>query len=457
MNQEQNARTLGVTVVGDFIVSEGVEPILDNLQRAGVTAVACTPTVAAPAAEGEGILEPPEDAGSSPRLFDRNLFGRRALRITEAPSYHPDVRHYAGCAYSPPKPTHLTDKHGDLIQQFIDAALERGMQVTFHLQAAIPPGLRDEDRPRLPDGRIPAGRMADTASLASEAVRAYNRARTSDLLARYPQITGFRIDWPEYPCYTLGETFQDFGPQVADWARERGYDFDAIRTAVARFHEYLHGGLTNEDLEPFADAEPTEDGMSAMAAKLLNRHKAVGDWLLLKAKLSKDIIACWRQAISDCDESRRLIAHAFMPPYSLVSGFDFAGAGDHCDAIAPKLYTMHWSLMIQFWSEQLLKHNRGLDERLLVRAVVNLMGLAHPSGARRSPTTAIRNRTSRTSSQTNRSEERFNTSSRPCDKAPHAPSAPWSTATVHWTTSCTGFESPSNPNVPSSGSTVTAT
>ena len=80
------ARFLGITVLGDFILSEGIEPILDNLLRIGATAVATNPTVTAAAAEGEGSFQPPLDAGSSPRLFDRPLFGKRSLwvRITSA-------------------------------------------------------------------------------------------------------------------------------------------------------------------------------------------------------------------------------------------------------------------------------------------------------------------------------------------------------------------------------------
>jgi hypothetical protein len=31
---------------------------------------------------------------------------------------------------------------------------------------------------------------------------------------------------------------------------------------------------------------------------------------------------------------------------------------------------MHWSLMIRFWGEELLRANPGLDERLLVRTLL---------------------------------------------------------------------------------------
>jgi len=222
-------RTLGMTVIGDYIVSEGVTRVLDNLQHAGVRAVACSPTVSTPAAEGKGTFAPPDDAGSSPRRFDRPLFGRHALWLTTAPSYHPDPRHYAGCAYGPAGVSPLTREHGELIGRFIDEALSRGMKVYLQVAAACPPALRDEDRPRLPDGRVPPGRLADTASLASDAVRNYNRAWARDLVDHYPQVTGFRIDWPEYPCYTIGEAFQDFGPHVARWASAHGHLFDTSR------------------------------------------------------------------------------------------------------------------------------------------------------------------------------------------------------------------------------------
>ena len=66
----------GITVLADFILNEGVDSVLDNLtERAGVTAVALNATVTAESEEGKGSFQPPSDAGSSPRLFDRPLWG----------------------------------------------------------------------------------------------------------------------------------------------------------------------------------------------------------------------------------------------------------------------------------------------------------------------------------------------------------------------------------------------
>ena len=64
-----------------------------------------------------------------------------------------------------------------------------------------------------------------------------------------------------------------------------------------------------------------------------------------------------------------------MTPLTLWTGFDFRRAPEICDAVSPKLYTMHWSVMVEFWGKVLLEHNPGLDERLLVRSLAHLFDL----------------------------------------------------------------------------------
>ena len=370
-------RFLGITVLGDFILSEGVESVFENLQRVGATAVACNPTVTAPAEEGTGSFQPPIDAGSSPRVFDRPLFGKTCLWVRSGPSYRPNTAFYKDSPYPPRRVNDLTETHGDLISRFIDKAADSGLKVYFQIGAAQPSGLHDDDRPRSLNGQIPAKRMADTASLASHAVRAYNRAYIHDLLEAYPRITGFRPDWPESPCYTLGEAFQDFSPHVNQWADLHGFDFEPIQRHVRAFWESLHGALTTQDL---VDIAGPGRGTFAMIS-LLNRVPAVGEWLRLKAALSTDLLREWREVITEFGgEDRELSANAFMPPYNLVTGLDFATASELCDSIAPKLYTMHWSLMVNFWGDELLAANPDLDETVLVRALVNLMDLADSGG-----------------------------------------------------------------------------
>ncbi|MBT4867735.1 MAG: hypothetical protein HON53_21760, partial [Planctomycetaceae bacterium] len=140
-----NRRFLGITVLGDFILSEGVEAVVENLRRVGATAAACNPTVTAAAPEGEGSFQPPIDAGASPRVFDRSLFGKKSLWVQGGVSYSPNKDFYADSPYSPRRPNELTSEHGAVIGQFIDAAVDAGVKVYFQVGSAQPSGLRDED------------------------------------------------------------------------------------------------------------------------------------------------------------------------------------------------------------------------------------------------------------------------------------------------------------------------
>ena len=122
-----SGRLLGITVLADYILNEGIDGALSQIaDRAGATAVALNPTVTAPSEEGVGSFQPPTDAGSSPRLFDRPLWGKRSLWVRSAPSYHPQAAFYADTPYAPREPNELTVSHGAVIGDFIDAALDRG-------------------------------------------------------------------------------------------------------------------------------------------------------------------------------------------------------------------------------------------------------------------------------------------------------------------------------------------
>jgi hypothetical protein len=365
-------KTLGITVLGDFILSEGVEPIIQRLLDTGVTAVACNPTVTAEAPEGQGTFQPPADAGSSPRVFDRPLFGKTSLWVHSGPSFHPNEKLYENCRYGPREVNALTEQHGHVIGEFIDKAADAGLKVYLQVGAVQPTGLREDDQPRLPDGLLAKQRMAKTGSLASVAIRDYNRAYAQDLSTHYPRISGFRIDWPEYPCYTLDEAFGDFGPHVADWANRHGFEFDSIRFSIQALGMWLDAGLSNDYLRSFIETRDVN--------RLIADNPPIGEWLRMKAALSTDLIRDWHDIIRyvgppGCE----LVAHAFMPPYSCLTGFDFKAAAKHCDAIAPKFYTMHWPLMVRFWANAIAARNTRLDLNLLVHAIALLMELGEPA------------------------------------------------------------------------------
>jgi len=75
---------LGVTVMPEWIQSEGVDQVLDNLERAGVNAVATSPYVMAESNAENAGREPPIDAGAG--KFWTGRFGANA---NSAASQHP--------------------------------------------------------------------------------------------------------------------------------------------------------------------------------------------------------------------------------------------------------------------------------------------------------------------------------------------------------------------------------
>ena len=376
----------GVTVMPEFFQVEGVEQVLDNLQRrARVTAIATSPYVMAPSIEGQGGREPPIDGGAgSVRLLDRPLWGKRELFVRTAPSFTPDASLYRGLRYQPSQADDLTAAQGGVIATTIKAAKARGLDVLLQVQAAIPPGYRvqfggplDEDRPRLPDGSTPAIRVDNNGSLASPHLHDYARAMLRDLLRAYPQIDGVRIDWPEYPPYSLDSAFFDFGPHAEAAAKRLGYDFHAMRDAAQTLRTKLLGGLTPADLTLWTERD---GGRFRLLQALIDRPD-LRDWLAFKADLATGIVKTFRDALNEIAPGKQLVAGAFPPPWTALSGFSFARAAPLCDAIMVKLFTMHWAMMLRGWGDTLVAANPGLrGHPALPRTLAALFDISDDAG-----------------------------------------------------------------------------
>ena len=373
-------RFVGITVMPEYIQSEGVDGVLRNLQRARATAVATSPYVMAPSDASNAQREPPIDAGAgSVRLLDRALWGKRELRVTTAPSFTPDKSLYQGIRFQPAPPGELTRTQGHLVGQFLRAARAAGLKVYLQVQAAIPPGYRvqfggpDPDtRPRLPDGRIPPRSVSNNASLASTDVRRYGEALIRDLCGQYPDIHGIRVDWPEYPPYLLDDCFLDFSDPARQAAGRLGFAFDRMRQDAGEAYAYLHGRLTDSDLAGVADG----DGGLYTLLHTLTARSGLLELARFKAALVNELLAGFRQACGD----RELMPNAFPPPFTIASGMDFSLAARHSAAISVKLYTMHWPMMVRFYGDALREANPRVSETPLVKALVRLMDIADDGG-----------------------------------------------------------------------------
>jgi hypothetical protein len=375
-------RLLGVTVQPMYFQSEGVEEVLDSLSKAGVNAIAISPSVyeqieELPSSDAAGLSEelprrePPVDGGAgSVRVVERLLWGKEQVLINPSPSAPPNMEFYKGLKYQPSKATAFTESDGGMIQQIIESAHARGMKVYFQLSAVQVPGAYDEDMPLLPNGEPPRQRMIETMSLASDDLRAYICARVKDLVTSYPEIDGLRHDWPEHPPYRLGDAFLDFSDNAGRAAGRLGFDFEAMRTTADELYKRLQH-LSNDDLAELADSK----SIPYVIAKVLARFPGLAEFLRFKAALTTLFIKELREALDSVspDGRKDLSPNAFPPPLSLLSGMNFNDVSEYADSINMKLFTMHWPQMIRYYAEELQEHNdRPLDERLLVAALSNL-------------------------------------------------------------------------------------
>ncbi|MBJ3774632.1 hypothetical protein [Acuticoccus mangrovi] len=363
----------GITVLPEWAQAEGIERVLDNLQAAGATAVATSPYVMEPMADGAGSREPPADGGAGKvRLLDRPLWGRRSLHVRTAPSFIPDRALYEGLAYQPPAPDSLTEREGHVVADFIAAAKARGLKVHLQVQSAIPPGYRvqfggprPEDQPLGPDGAPVPDRVDLNASLAAPEILAYAAALAKDLARAYPQIDVLRIDWPEMPPYQFDALFFDFSPHAVAVAMEMGIDVARMRRDALALKAILTGGLTDGGLEEVvADPSPVR-----WYALLAERFAGVADLLVLKRRLPHDLVARWREALP---ASIGLLPQAFPPPFTIVSGFDFAAIAPLATEIGVKLYTMHWPMILRDWGTAM--SGSAVSDRALAMALVALTG-----------------------------------------------------------------------------------
>lgn len=371
---------LGITLLPEYIQSEGIEPLLDNLiKRAPVTAISTSPYVMSelPAEQG-GTREPPADAEKGlVRLLDRPLWGKREVWIETAPSFEPNLKFYEDLRYQPSKPTALTRSEGPIIDTFIEAVQARGIKIYFQIQSAIPPGYRvqfggpiEDDTPRLPDGSIPSQRLDKNGSLASPHIIEYGEALIKDLLQRYPTIDGIRIDWPEYPPYFLDSIFIDFGPHVANFASERGFDFERIREEAAASYKRFRESLTDADLKSYIQSPQ----------KLILDLQVSDDFVSLKSQIVSNLLLRYRNAMNEAGgERKELIPSAFPEPWNRLSGFDYTANSKIVDAISCKHYTMHWPMMMMNYNDALTEKNPKLTDSLVAESLSKSFGAVSPT------------------------------------------------------------------------------
>lgn len=371
----QPNKTLGIYCWPPHVQAEGVNAVLDNLESVGANAVSTATYLAEPAADGEGDRrEPPQNGNKGlVREIDRPLWGRKALYLHTGPSFVHDEKLYEGQKYAPSAPNDLTRKHSHVIHDFLAEAKKRGLKTYIQTSPSRLPTLRDgvdpservADTPRLPFGKLPANRMVNFASLASPDVVEYMAAETTDILTEYPEADGLLLDRMEQSFYTFDDAFVDFGVHAQRAAQGLGLDFEAMNIAVGATLERF-ASLTNNDLDainskidipidflrtPGADSDPLKDAMQ------------------LRSKISTNLLASIRKSADAVRDDVELIPITFPPPLSVLTGVDFGAYSDYAHSVMIKFFTMHWPLIVTYWTEGITAINPNVDPNKVARAV----------------------------------------------------------------------------------------
>jgi len=367
----------------EWFQCEGVEPVLDRIAALGARAIATSPYVLEPAPDGEGGREPPPDGEAGRvRPLDRPLFGRTELWVRTAPAFGHDPRRYEGLRYRPPPATALTRANAGLLDRVIEAARARGIEVLLQVMAACPPGYRvqfselaDDDRCLGPDLAPHDRRVDRNGSLASPHVVAYVATLCTELAERYPDVAGFRLDWPEAPPYDFRSALFDFHPAMRALMRDAGHDP----------HEVARGVLAwSRDLRAAAAGAAPSGPIAAHGALLsADWHALVADdgpCAPLRAAKRESVLRLLRAVRRALDAvpgaRRRLEPQAFPPPFHRISGFPLDALDGVADRVGVKLYTMHWPMLARYWAGDLLGPGAApRDVDAITAAVAALLGL----------------------------------------------------------------------------------
>ncbi|HVF65109.1 MAG TPA: beta-galactosidase [Casimicrobiaceae bacterium] len=375
-NASHSTRPLGVTVMPEWFACEGVDAVLDRVQSIGATAIATSPYVLEPVAEGKGGREPPIDGGAGHvRPLDRALFGLRALWVRTEPSFEHDFERYAGLRYQPARAGALTRRQGDVLDRALENAASRNIEVLLQVMAASPPGYRvqfsgahADDQCLGPDGATVADRVDRNASLASPHVRAYVAELCAELAERYPSVAGFRLDWPEYPPYRFRSALFDFHPDAQALMVAQGNDPRVVArdvgASVTTLRQALRTAIANGDA-----------AVRAVFARrpwlaLFESHGPLAPLFASKRDAVTGLLHAVRTRLGAVSGSRRrLEAQAFPPPFHTISGFPLDRLQGFVDAVGIKLYTMHWPMIARAWAQDLIEETSGTAVDVVTAAV----------------------------------------------------------------------------------------
>jgi len=370
-------RFLGVFLNCLYAQIEGVDRVLDNIQRMGAQAICLTPKIAWPTADG--VRFPDLHVDGHQRLVARPVWGGGEAHIKTAYPFEPNRELYQVSHYRPPDHTTDPQQHIEMPHRVIAEAKRRGMRVHLLFHPFLPPGVRDRDRPVTIDGAHPIPPLvAHNACLNAPDAEAYGLALMQDLVQHYPEIDGLIPDWVEFGAYRLPDLFGCFCPHCERTAREAGLDWERMRQDVRATWEGCHR-LTHAELRRSRRMLQSPSALVGLLAK----HPGWTDLLRFKASTVRRFYERARATLVDMERAAMPItARGWPPPWNRASGMDYGSLTDLCATVAPKLFTFDYCAIPRWYGETLQAWNPELDESEVLDTLVEWLNLPDENSPR---------------------------------------------------------------------------
>ncbi|MCK5157328.1 MAG: hypothetical protein KAQ69_12940 [Spirochaetales bacterium] len=366
---------LGIFVNPVFVQSEGIKKVFDNLENASVQAIAISCNIASPAENGRGRRFPDLARDGYKRLLARPVWGKYEIRLKYFSAYDHNLQLYDGLPYRPVSKNVPSGVDREVPDAMIEEAKKRGMQVYIMIHPLIPPDTLAKDQPVFIDGsnpKPPQYIFKPWACVNSPDAGGYGLALIKDVLLHYPSVDGLMLDFVEYSAYSLEDNFACFCKHCEARAREKGFDWNIIRSEVNSFWKWLHS-LTSDELKHSLC-------IIRSPSRTLERLIHSPGWLQFLQFKAESVVAFYKQVRKQLNEMEMqeltLSARGGPPPWNRTSGMDYRNLSEICDTIMPKLFTFAYSALPRWFGQTIQAWNPGLSESDILDTVVEWMDLS---------------------------------------------------------------------------------
>ena len=325
----------------------------------------------------ENILDAWREGGVDGVVFGPLVFGQQKLsqnaqslpsEATEvAPCYDPNPAVYKRLGVeAPAAPEHKLPEKRALLTKTMQATKDRGMQVyIMYADGGAGPG-------------GPGHHLHDEKTIASRV------ARMVDTLEHYPMADGVVMDGPEWgyemaPHHMNHRSyfFNDLPEDVADMAKDLGYDYGAMVAAKDRLLKLFHN-LDSKRIRSNAR------GGLVGAHRMLGADPDLMAWLSFRGETLTNYFRQVRQGVAaHLDRPVRMGCGPRSAAFAPLCGYDFVDLAQFMDFLLPKHYFFHRGFdgfigTVYRYSQTLMEWNPGLTVADTLEVVQAMFGIILP-------------------------------------------------------------------------------